>query len=168
VTPTVTRTLPVPAPPVATPPVLGQAARFLLVGGACTVVDVGVFNLLHAAGVGPLTSKVCSTVVAGVAAFVGNRQWSFGASDGHVRRQAVAFLLVNLASLALALLPLAVARYVLGLTSVLDLNIACNVIGLGLATGLRFWGYRRWVFPDAAAVPARDEDLGEEPVRLAA
>ena len=63
-------------------------------------------------------------------------------------------MLVNGAALALALLPLAVARYVLGLTSPLDLNIAGNVIGLAMATCLRFYGYHRWVFPPATHTAA--------------
>lgn len=140
-------------------PVLGEAARFLLVGGAATVLDVGVFNLLHyGLDVGPLTSKVASTVVGGLAAFVGNRQWSFqGAAQGRVRSQVLAFLLVNLAALGLALLPLAVARYGFGLTGVVALNTAGNVIGLAAATALRFWGYRRYVFVPVA--PAADDDV---------
>lgn len=130
--------------------VLTAAVRFLLVGGFATVVDIGLFNLLHyGLGVGPLSSKVGSTVVAALIAFVGNRQWSFAGTAGRVHHQALGFLLVNAAALALALLPLAVARYVLGLTSPLDLNIAGNVIGLAMATCLRFYGYHRWVFPPA-------------------
>lgn len=162
-----TRPQPEPAP-AARGPVLGEAARFLLVGGAATVLDVGTFNLLHyGAGTGPLTAKVASTVLGGVAAFVGNRQWSFGgASDGRLHRQALLFVLVNVAGLLVALLPLAVARYVLGLTSVVDLNVAANVVGLVLATALRFWGYRRFVFPPVAAAPVQGGHGQDE--RLAA
>lgn len=140
-------------------PLLRQATRFLLVGGVATVADVGLFNLLHyGVGIGPLTSKVASTVAGGAVAFAGNRQWSFGdQSSRDVRGQAVAFLVINAAALLLALVPLAVARYVLGLTSVVALNLAGNVIGLGLATVVRFEGYRRWVFraPDSDAGPRR-------------
>lgn len=150
-------------------PLVGQAARFLLVGGVATLVDVGAFNALHyGLGVGPLTSKVIATVLGGVTAFVGNRQWSFsGARGGSWKKQATAFLLVNLASMVLALLPLAVARYVLGLTGVVALNVAGNVIGLVLATGLRFWGYRRWVFPVPEPVRA-DAEVAAYDERVAA
>ena len=131
---------------------LRRLVLFLVVGGVATVADVALFNLLHyGVGVGPLTSKVASTVVGGIIAFVGNRQWSFADhAPGQFRRQVLAFLAVNVASLLLALLPLALARYGLGLTSVLALNIAGNGIGLLMATALRFEGYRRWVFPPAA------------------
>ena len=147
-------TLPAPARPTVTPPArraLGQAVRFLLVGGVATLVDVGLFNVLHyLVGIGPLSAKVGSTVVAGAVAFVGNRQWSFSdAARGGLRRQVVAYVLVNGAALLLALLPLAVARYAFGLTGVVALNIAGNVVGLAAATALRFEGYRRWVFPPA-------------------
>lgn len=158
---------PAVAPP-ARLPLLGQAARFLVVGGAATVVDVGAFNALHVGlGVGPLSAKVASTVLGGAVAFVGNRQWSFGSgTDGRLRRQVAAFVLVSLAALGLALLPLAIARYALGLTGVVALNIAGNGIGLALATAFRFWGYRRFVFDGAAAVARVEED--DRPVALAA
>ena len=150
--------------PPARRPLLGQAARFLVVGGAATLVDVGAFNVLHVAlGVGPLTAKVASTVLGGAVAFVGNRQWSFGgARGGSVRRQVVAFVLVSLVALGLALVPLAVARYVLGLTGVLALNLAGNGVGLVLATAFRFWGYRRFVFDPPAASAVSDEDVYDE------
>ena len=156
-----------PAPP--RPALLGQATRFLLVGGVATLVDVGLFNLLHyglagvellaiAFTVGPLTAKVLSTVVAGLVAFVGNRQWSFAGAHGTVRQQALLFVAVNAAALLLALAPLAVARYGLGLTGFVALNLAGNVVGLAMATAFRFWGYRRWVFPSAPAPQEQDAD----------
>lgn len=166
-----TTTLPRSAPPTAAPAqqersrLLGQATRFLVVGGLATLVDIGLFNLLHyglsgtvvlgaTIVIGPLTAKVLSTIVAGVVAFIGNRQWSFAGASGTVRRQALLFLAVNVAALLLALAPLALARYALGLTGFVALNLAGNVIGLGMATAFRFWGYRRWVFPEQRSEPA--------------
>ena len=129
-----------------------QAWRFLVVGGVATVVDVGLFNLLHyGLHTGPLTAKVASTVAGGVVAFVGNRQWSFDDNDGNVHAQVLAFVVVSVVGLLLALAPLAFARYVLGMTGVVQLNVAANVLGLALATVFRFWGYRRFVFPPAPA-----------------
>ncbi len=162
---------PVPSPAATTrgPGLSGQAVRFLVVGGLATVVDVGLFNVLHyALGVGPLSSKVLSTVAGGAVAFLGNRQWSFGDQTGRsVRRQAGLFVLVSLAALGLGLVPLAVARYGLGLTSPLALNVAANVVGLAVATAFRFWGCRRWVFPPAEA-PARRAVEHDDALRLAA
>ena len=152
---TLPRSVQLPPPGPGRSPLLGQAARFLLVGGIATLVDVGLFNLLHygladVVAIGPLTAKVVSTVVAGVVAFVGNRQWSFAGAGGSVRLQVTAFVAVNAAALLLSLAPLALARYVLGLTGFVALNLAGNVVGLAMATVFRFWGYRRWVFPDAS------------------
>ena len=168
-----TSTLPRSAPATAPAPratrrsrLLGQATRFLVVGGLATLVDVGLFNLLHyglsgrevlgaTLVIGPLTAKVLSTVVAGFVAFVGNRQWSFAGASGTVRRQALLFLAVNVAALLLALAPLALARYALGLTGFVALNLAGNVVGLAMATAFRFWGYRRWVFPERPDEPVQ-------------
>ncbi len=131
----------------------GQALRFLLVGGVATVVDVGLFNLIHyGVGVGPISSKVASTVVSGALAFLGNRQFSFG--EQHARtmgRQAWAFAAVSAVALGLGLVPLAVARYGLGMTGPVAINVSANVIGLGVATAFRFYGCRRWVFATPAA-----------------
>lgn len=137
--------------------VSGQALRFLLVGGVATAVDVGLFNVLHYAfGVGPLSSKVASTLVAGVLAFLGNRQWSFGDQQGRgVARQARTFVLVSAAALALGLVPLAVTRYGLGMTGPVAINLSANVVGLAVATAFRFYGCRRWVFSNPVlATPA--------------
>ena len=48
------------------------------------------------------------------------------------------------------------ARYALGMTGVVALNLAGNGVGLVLATAFRYWGCRRYVFdrPAAAAAPA--------------
>ncbi len=137
--------------------VAGQAVRFLVVGAVATVVDVALFNLLHVlAGVGPLLSKSLSTVTAAVVAFVGNRQWSFSCGQGGgLRRQVSRYVAVNVGGLGLALAPIAVTRSLLELDGIVAMNVAANVIGLGLATCFRFYGYRRWVFgrTTAAAAP---------------
>lgn len=147
----------------------GQALRFLAVGGVATVVDIGLFNVLHfGMGVGPLSAKVASTVVAGVVAFVGNRELTFVEQKGtSVRKQVLAFTAVSLVALLLSLLPLAIARYGFGLTGAVSLNIAANVVGLALATAFRFYGCRRWVFPETqeTIIDLTDVDADE---RLAA
>jgi putative flippase GtrA len=131
--------------------------RFLVVGGFATVVDVALFNVLHVvAGGEPLVAKSVSTVTAAVVAFVGNRQWSFASSHGHeLRVQVARYIAVTVAGLGLALAPIAVCRYLLGLDGVVAMNVAANVVGLGMATVVRFYGYRRWVFaPRNRGVPA--------------
>lgn len=139
-----------------------QVGRFLVVGGVATIVDVGLLNVLHfGLDVGPLTSKVISTIAGGVVAFVGNRHWSFDdRSQQPVRAQALSFLVVNIVALLLALLPLAITRYALGLTGVLAINLSANVVGLSLATVARFEGYRRWVFRNPVLANGRVQQHG--------
>jgi putative flippase GtrA len=135
--------------------VAGEAIRFLLVGGVATGVDVALFNVLHVlAGAEPLAAKSVSTVTAAVVAFVGNRQWSFASGHGHeLRVQVARYVAVTAAGLGLALAPIAVDRYVLGLEGAVAMNVAANVVGLGLATVFRFYGYRRWVFAPQDRAP---------------
>jgi putative flippase GtrA len=134
----------------------GQAVRFLVVGAVATVADVALFNLLHGlAAADPFLAKSTSTLTGAVIAFVGNRQWSFAHGRGaELRHQVVRFVAVNIAALGVALLPIAVARSLLGLEGLLAMNVAANVVGLGLATCLRFYGYRRWVFAPVGRPPA--------------
>lgn len=140
-----------------------QAGRFLVVGGVATVVDVGLFNVLHVLlALDPVLSKALSTSVAAVVAYVGNRTWSFEAgSDQAVGRQVVPYVLVTVVSLGISLVPVFVAREV-GLQGVVAMNIAANLVGLGLATAFRFVGYSRWVFTAGARASATDSAVDEQ------
>jgi putative flippase GtrA len=148
---------------------VAQLAKFGVVGAVAYVVDVGLFNLLtYAGGDGPLhdkplTAKTMSVVAATVVAYFGNRQWTFrhGQRRGFWREYG-AFLVVNGISLVVALLPLAISRYVLGLDTWLADNISGNVIGLVLGMVVRFLGYRYWVF--AVAPPASPGSASDAPV----
>jgi putative flippase GtrA len=138
-----------PPHPSSSPGAVRQAGRFLVIGVLATAVDVGLFNVFHVlAAAGPLLAKALSTVTAAVVAFVGNRQWSFPSGHGvALHRQVIRFTVVNGVGLLLALAPIVVSRSLLGLNGVVAMNVAANVVGLGLATCFRFYGYRRWVFP---------------------
>ena len=137
-----------------------EFAKFGVVGAICTVIDVGLFNVLHfGAGVDPLLSKTISVVVAVTVSYLGNRHWSFRhrAHTGFGREYTL-FFVFNGVGLLIALACLAITKYGLGLTGPLALNLAGNVIGMGIATLFRFWSYRRWVFP---AVPTAAEAAAE-------
>jgi putative flippase GtrA len=136
-----------------------EIGKFGAVGGVCYVIDVLVSNLCHTTfGLGPLSAKTISTVVAGTCAYVGNRHWSFThrARTG-VRREYLLFIALNAVGLLIALACLGFSRYVLGLTGTLAFNISGNVVGTGLGTIFRFWAYKRYVFlhPDHPKVSAR-------------
>jgi putative flippase GtrA len=125
-----------------------ELAKFGIVGIVCYAIDAGLYNLCHIAfDLGPLTSKVISTVVAATCAYVGNRHWSFRhrARSG-VRREYTLFIVLNAIGLAIALAALGFGYYVLDQRSALASNIWGNVVGTGLGTVFRFWAYKKWVF----------------------
>jgi len=62
------------------------------------------------------------------------------------------FFAVNLAGAAVQLLCLAVSHYGLGYTSQRADTVSGAVVGMALATVVRFWGTRTWVFRDAGRV----------------
>jgi putative flippase GtrA len=111
-----------------------QLLSFGLVGGVGLVVDIAVFNVLrttvfepHLVHGGPIIAKVISTSIAIVVNWIGNRYWTFRTERRTETRAAV-------------------VREGLGFTSVLDDNLATNVVGLALGTAFRFTLYRFWVF----------------------
>lgn len=133
---------------------VGQFARFGVVGGIGFVIDLVVFNLLIATFLsadaiheGPLIAKVISTTFAIVCNWMGNRYWTFRAHRGRqLLREGVEFGIVSLGGMLIGLACLWISHYLLGFTSVLADNISGNVIGLGLGTLFRFTLYRVWVF----------------------
>lgn len=139
---------------------VGELSRFGAVGLGAFVIDVGLFNLLvHVGDPGlladkPLTAKTIATVVATVFAYQINREWTWKdrSRRGFWREYSLYFLL-NAIGLVITLLPLAVSRYLLDLSSALADNISANVIGIALGTLFRFWSYRRWVFPAVEKEP---------------
>jgi hypothetical protein len=74
-----------------------------------------------------------------------------------MRREYLLFFLFNAAGLVIELGVLALAKYGLGFTSLLALNVA-KTGGVLLATAFRFWSYRTFVF-QPAPVPAADPDV---------
>jgi putative flippase GtrA len=131
---------------------------FGLVGSVGLVVDVVVFNALrttlfepHLVHGGPIIAKVISTSIAIVVNWIGNRYWTFrterrAQSRTAVVREGIEFAVVSLIGVGIALGCLWISHYRLGFTSVLDDNLATNVVGLTLGTAFRFTLYRFWVF----------------------
>lgn len=138
-----------------------QFTRFGVVGLVGLVIDIALFNLLRLTifspelvAEGPLLAKACSTGVAIVANWIGNRYWTFRAHRGRqLWREFAEFVTVSLGGMAIGLLCLWISHYVLGFTSVLADNIASNVVGLALGTAFRFTFYRLWVFAPRRGEP---------------
>src|SRR3954453_771931 len=142
-----------------------EISAFGVVGAACFVLDVGLFQLLYVhLGVDAVLAKLCSTVVAATASYFGNRHWSFShrARTG-LRREYALFVAINGITLLLGLLIVWLVRYPLGQEGALVLQLA-NVGSIALGTILRFFSYRRWVFlsPDHPAVTGQ----GNRPASL--
>lgn len=141
---------------------IGQLARFGVVGLGGLVIDVGVFNLLRLTvlapeevATGPIIAKVVSTSLAIVFNWLGNRYWTFRATRRRQAvREAIEFIAVSLAGSLISLLCLWISHYVLGFTSALADNLSSNVIGLALGTAFRFVFYRWWVFHPDRTTPA--------------
>lgn len=139
-----------------------ELAMFGVVGAVAFVIDFGGFNLLF---YGPLaghlaTSKILSGVVATVAAWMGNRLWTFRYRRHRpVHHEALLFFAVNGAGLLLSTGYLNATHDWLDWTSRAAVNVN-TVIGIGLATLLRFYAYRQFVFagalPDEITQPALD------------
>lgn len=133
---------------------LHQLVSFGLVGGVGLVVDIVIFNALrttvlepHFVAGGPIIAKVISTSIAIVVNWIGNRYWTFRSERRtDVLREGIEFAVVSVAGAGIALGCLWISHYVLGLTSILDDNIATNVVGLALGTAFRFALYRLWVY----------------------
>jgi putative flippase GtrA len=136
----------------------GELLRFGAVGGLAFVVDLGVLNLVYFAWKTPLsqdqkvvTANVLSAVVATLVSWVGNRLWAF--SHLRARRPAselAIFALVNGVALAERAAAAAIGAYVLHFTSQTGINVAA-VIGIGIGTITRYFGYRRFVFTGGRA-----------------
>jgi putative flippase GtrA len=141
---------------------VGQFARFGVVGALGVVVNLGVFNLLlftvldaKKVHEGPLLANVIATIVAIVFNWAGNRFWTFREHRGkQLAREAIEFAIVNVGGLLIGLLCLWVSHYLLGFDSKLADNIATNVVGLGIGTVFRFVFYRLWVFAPHKGEPA--------------
>lgn len=148
-----------------------ELAKFGIVGAVCYLIDFGLYNVCHVwvFELGPLTSKVISTIVAASCAYMGNRHWSFRhrARSG-VRREYSLFIVLNAVGLGIALACLGFGFYVLGQKSVLASNIWGNVVGTGLGTVFRFWAYKKWVFLHPEDPKARDNSTSVVTERLPA
>lgn len=136
-----------------------ELVKFGIVGGTAFLVDNGVWYLLKLTVLEekPTTAKAIAIVVATIVSYVLNREWSFRTRGGRERHhEAALFFLVSGIALVINLIPLLISRYVLDLEvphvpfwaqEVADFTSG-SVIGMLLAMIFRFYGFKRWVFPD--------------------
>ena len=142
-----------------------ELIKFAIVGGTTFIIDSGIFYTLKLTILEPkpVTAKIISGIVAVIASYILNREWSFRDRGGRERHhEALLFFGVSGVGVLLSMAPLWVSSYVLGLrapmVSLTMENVAdfvsAYVIGNLLQMVFRFWAFRRWVFP---------EELGRNP-----
>jgi putative flippase GtrA len=136
-----------------------ELIKFAIVGGTTFVIDSAIFYTLKLTILEPkpVTAKVISGVIAVIASYILNREWSFRDRGGRERHhEALLFFAFSGVGVLLSMAPLWVSSYVLALrvptVSLTMENIAdfisAYIIGNLLQMAFRFWAFRRWVFPD--------------------
>ncbi|MGD1112181.1 MAG: GtrA family protein [Mycobacterium sp.] len=149
--------------------------KFAIVGGTTFIIDSAIFYTLKLTILDykPVTAKVIAGIVAVIASYVLNREWSFRNRGGRERHhEALLFFAFSGVGVLLSMAPLWVSSYILQLrepmVSLTVENIAdfvsAYIIGNLLQMAFRFWAFRRWVFPDQFA---RTPDMALESVLTA-
>lgn len=135
---------------------LAEASKFGIIGAVNTVVNYAVFNLLVLTVFidGQLKANVVATVVATTSSYFMNRHWTYrDRPKSTLRREYTLFFLFNIAGMMIELGVLALAKYGMGLTTLLALNVA-KALALLLGMVFRFWTYRTVVFRETPATAA--------------
>ena len=129
-----------------------ELGKFFGVGLMAYLVAVGGFNLLVHLDSAPLKSKpLTASILSGalsiLVAYFGNRHWTWRDRKwSGAKREITLFFIINIISLGISVICLAISRYILGFNSILADNISANIIGVGIGTFFRFWAYRTYVF----------------------
>lgn len=146
-----------------------ELLKFAVVGGTTFLVDNGVWYLLKLTVLEskPTTAKAVAIIVATIVSYVLNSEWSFRTRGGRERHhEAALFFLISGVAIVVNLIPLYASRYVLDLEvphvpfwaqEIADFTSG-SIIGMLLAMVFRFWGFKKWVFPDELGHRRRDGD----------
>lgn len=140
-----------------------EVGAFAASGAAAYAADLGLFVWLRGpCGFGPLTAKALSFVAGCTVAYLGNALVTYRGRTPAVgrARQYGVFVAVNLAGALVQLLCLGFSHYVLDLATPRDDVVSGLGVGMLLATALRFWGTRNFVF--RAAPPGPDASPGPD------
>jgi putative flippase GtrA len=136
-----------------------ELIKFAIVGATTFFIDSALFYTLKLTVLEPkpVTAKVVSGIVAVIASYILNREWSFRDRGGRERHhEALLFFGFSGVGVLLSMAPLWISSYVfelrvphvsLTVENISDF-IAAYIIGNLLQMAFRFWAFRRWVFPD--------------------
>jgi putative flippase GtrA len=136
-----------------------ELIKFAIVGATTFFIDSALFYTLKLTVLEPkpVTAKIISGIVAVIASYILNREWSFRDRGGRERHhEALLFFVFSGVGVLLSMAPLWASSYILDLrvpnVSLTVENIAdfvaAYVIGNLLQMAFRFWAFRRWVFPE--------------------
>ncbi|MFD4457858.1 GtrA family protein [Nocardia sp. NPDC058480] len=136
-----------------------ELLKFAVVGAITWFIDTGVVYAVKLTVLGdkPLTARLLGALIATIASYILNREWSFRARGGRQRsHEAALFFTVSALGIAVTMIPQAVSLYALNLrvphvdpTVQMVANfISGQILGVLLAMAFRFWAFRRYVFPD--------------------
>ncbi|AIS00123.1 hypothetical protein SGLAU_20845 [Streptomyces glaucescens] len=131
-----------------------ELLSFAAVGLLAYATDLALFSWLRGpVATDPLTAKALSFLAGCTVAYAGNALGTYrDRAGGTPWRRYAAFFAVNAAGALVQLLCLAVSHYGLGLTSQRADTVSGAGIGMALATIVRFWGTRTWVFRSEGGV----------------
>jgi putative flippase GtrA len=136
-----------------------ELIKFAIVGATTFIIDSAVFYTLKLTVLEPkpVTAKIIAGIVAVIASYILNREWSFQNRGGRERHhEALLFFAFSGVGVLLSMAPLWFSSYVMHLrvpeVSLTVENIAdfisAYIFGNLLQMAFRFWAFRRWVFPD--------------------
>jgi putative flippase GtrA len=136
-----------------------ELIKFAIVGATTFVIDSALFYTLKLTVLEPkpVTAKIISGIVAVIASYILNREWSFRDRGGRERHhEALLFFMFSGVGVLLSMAPLWVSSYVfelraphvsLTIENISDF-VAAYILGNLMQMAFRFWAFRRWVFPD--------------------
>lgn len=147
-----------------------ELIKFAIVGGTTFVIDSVIFFTLKLTVLDtkPVTAKIIAGVIAVIASYILNREWSFKNRGGRERHhEAFLFFGVSGIGVVLSFVPLYISSYVFNLrvpdVSLMAENVAdfvsAYVIGNLLQMAFRFWAFRRFVFPEQTVPVVEDHVL---------
>lgn len=156
-----------------------ELIKFAIVGGTTFLIDSGIFYTLKLSILEskPVTAKIIAGVVAVIASYILNREWSFKNRGGREpAHEAALFFVISAIGVVISFVPLYISSYVFDLrvpeVSLATENLAdfvsAYIIGNLLQMAFRFWSFRRFVFPDEnptvvlpdTVSPDTDEEVG--------
>ncbi|WP_067673787.1 GtrA family protein [Nocardia miyunensis] len=136
-----------------------ELMKFAVVGAITWFIDTGIVYTLKLTVLQdkPLTARAIGVLIATIASYILNREWSFSTRGGRQRaHEAALFFGVSALAVVVTLIPQAIALYVFDIhvphvspaTQAVSNFITGQILGVLLAMAFRYWSLRRFVFPD--------------------